>query len=273
MSITPGTAVTALRAVQLPLRRFGPALRQTGGLGLASVAGAGLLYGELALARRAIPSRTQAPLADGDFGRAECTRLLRLTVLGDSSAAGVGCDTVDETPGALLAQALVDRGYRVHLEVLAVSGSLSADLAAQVSRALLSPPDLAVICIGANDVTHFIAPDVAAPLLGHAVRALREAGVAVLVATCPDLGSVRSVPQPLRRVGHHLCRRMTRAQTRAVSSAGGLPVDVGRALGRAFAREGRELFSQDRFHPSPLGYRALVDTLLEPMDTLLRAEA
>jgi lysophospholipase L1-like esterase len=269
MSITPGTAVTALKAARVPLRRLGPALRHTGSLGLASVAGAGLLYGELALARRAIPSRTEAPLADGDYGRPDGTRPLRLAVIGDSSAAGVGCDTVDQTPGALLAHALVDRGYQVHLDVLAVSGSLSADLAAQVSRALLSPPDLAVICIGANDVTHFIPPDVAAPQLGEAVRRLRTAGVAVLVATCPDLGSVRSVPQPLRRVGHHLCRRMTRAQTRAVSRAGGLPVDVGRALGRAFARQDQELFSPDRFHPSPQGYRALVDTLLEPMDTLL----
>jgi lysophospholipase L1-like esterase len=268
LSITPGTAAMAARVSRV---RLGPALWHTGGLGLAGVAGAGLLYGELQLARRAIPPRVEAPLADGDFGQLEGTRPIRLALLGDSSAAGVGCHTVEQTPGALLAEALVARGYRVRLEVLAVSGSLSSGLEPQISRALLCPPDLAVICIGANDVTHFIAPETAAALLGDAVRRLRAAGTEVLVATCPDLGTVRPVPQPLRRVGHHLSRRMTRAQIIAVTAAGGLAVDVGRQLGRAFLERGDELFSEDRFHPSPLGYRALIDALVAPMDTLLSA--
>jgi lysophospholipase L1-like esterase len=247
-----------------------PALRHSGALGLAGfggILGAGAMFVELQQARRAIPERTDAPFADGDFGP-EDGRPLRLVLMGDSSAAGVGCETSAQTPGALLAQELVDRGFRVHLDVVAVSGARSMDLATQVARALLSPTDIAVICIGANDVTHFIAADVAAPLLGSAVLRLRAAGVAVLVATCPDLGAVRPVPQPMRRVGHHLCRRMSRLQAREVTLAGGVPVDIGRALGRAF-RQGQDLFCPDRFHPSPLGYRALVDALVGPLDSLL----
>jgi lysophospholipase L1-like esterase len=72
----------------------------------------------------------------------------------------------------------------------------------------------------------------------------------------------------MRQVGHHLCRRMSRLQAREVVLAGGVPVDIGRALGRAF-RQGEDLFCQDRFHPSPRGYRALVDALVGPLDTLL----
>ncbi|MDX6242657.1 MAG: hypothetical protein QOE76_380 [Frankiales bacterium] len=269
MSITAGTrgTSTALRAART---RLAPALRHGGGLGMAGVGGilgAGVMFVELQHARRAIPERTDAPVTGGDFGR-EDRRPLRLTMVGDSSAAGVGCDTDEQTPGLLLTRALVDRGYRVHLEVVAVSGSRSADLAAQVSRTLLSPPDIAVICIGANDVTHFVPADIAAPMLGDAVSRLRDAGVGVLVATCPDLGTVRPVPQPLRTVGHHLSRRMARLQTREVLLCGGLPVDIGRALGPSF-RQGGELFCEDRFHPSPRGYQALVAALLEPLDTLL----
>ena len=254
MSITPGTQTTVLRL---------------GLAGVGSLVGVGVMYAELQQARKAIPVRTEAPRADGFFGPVEGGRPLRLAMIGDSSASGVGCDTDAQTPGALLALGLVELGYRVSLEVFAVSGSRSADLAPQVSRALLAPPDVAVICVGANDVTHFIPADTAAPMLGEAVRRLRDEGVAVLVATCPDLGSVRPVPQPLRKVGHHLSRRMARLQTRAVLEAGGLPVDVGRQLGRTFARQGDELFSPDRFHPSPSGYRALVETLLGPLETLL----
>ncbi|MDX6229161.1 MAG: hypothetical protein QOI76_2551 [Frankiales bacterium] len=267
MSITPNHSATAFRAAR---ERLGPALRHTGGLGMAgvgSIVGAGVVFAELQQARRAIPPRSEAPRADGDFGP-ETGRPLRLALIGDSSAAGVGCETDDQTPGALLAQELVGRGFRVHLDVFAVSGSCSADLAPQIARALLSPPDIAVICIGANDVTHLVAADVAAPMLGEAVRRLRDGGISVLVATCPDLGTVRPVPQPLRTVGHHLSRRMTRLQTREVLLAGGLPVDIGRALGRSF-RQGQELFCPDRFHPSPTGYRALVDALVGPLETLL----
>ena len=266
MSITPHSS-TVLRAART---HIGPALRHSSGLGMAgvgSIVGAGVMFAELRQARRAIPERTEAPFADGDFGP-EDGRPLRLAMIGDSSAAGVGCETDDQTPGALLAAALGERGWRVHLDVVAVSGSRSADLAPQVSRTLLNPPDIAVICIGANDVTHFIPADSAAPMLGEAVERLRDAGVAVLVATCPDLGTVRPVPQPLRTVGHHLSRRMARLQTREVLLADGLPVDIGRALGHSF-RHGQDLFCHDRFHPSPRGYRALVDALTGPLDTLL----
>lgn len=270
MSISPGTSQAALETAR---RRLRPALRHTGELGLAATGGllgAGLVLAELQQAHRAIPVRTEAPSADGEFGTEG--RLLRLTMLGDSSAAGVGCDSCEQTPGALLAEALASRGFRVSLQVGAIPGSRSEDLAAQVSRTLAAPPDIAVICIGANDVTHFVPAEVAAPLLGEAVRRLREAGAAVLVATCPDLGSVRPVPQPLRQLGHQLSRRMARLQAREVRRAGGLPVDVGRQLGRTFARQPDELFCRDRFHPSAQGYRALTDALLGPLDSLLHDE-
>jgi lysophospholipase L1-like esterase len=270
MSITPSTPTTPGMVLRAARTHMAPALRHSGALGMAGVGGilgAGVMFVELQQARRAIPEHTEPPFADGDFGPPD-GRPLRLVLIGDSSAAGVGCQTSEQTPGALMAQELVDRGFRVHLDVIAVSGARSVDLAPQVARALLSPTDIAVICIGANDVTHFIAADVAAPLLGAAVLRLRDAGVAVLVATCPDLGAVRPVPQPMRQVGHHLCRRMSRLQAREVVLAGGVPVDIGRALGRAF-RQGEDLFCQDRFHPSPRGYRALVDALVGPLDTLL----
>src|SRR5205085_2517659 len=67
---------------------------------------------------------------------------LRLVLLGDSSALGVGVDRVADTVGGRLAELLVADGYRVELSSVAVVGSRSADLATQVARALLGPrPD------------------------------------------------------------------------------------------------------------------------------------
>ncbi len=84
--------------------------------------------------------------------------------------------------------------------------------------------------------------------------ALRARGAEVIVATCPDLGTIRPIAQPLRAYARRLSRRMAREQTVAVVRAGGRTVSLGDLLGPLFASR-LELFSADRFHPSEEGYR------------------
>ena len=66
---------------------------------------------------------------------------LRLVLLGDSTALGVGVDRVADTVGGQLAALLAEApgGRRVELSSVAVAGSRSADLATQVARALVGP--------------------------------------------------------------------------------------------------------------------------------------
>ena len=92
----------------------------------------------------------------GSWGRGRPgTPPLRLAVLGDSSAAGLGCQRAEQTPGALLAGGLArELQRRVLLDVQAVVGARARDLDTQVARALARGVDLTVIMIGANDVTH-----------------------------------------------------------------------------------------------------------------------
>ena len=73
-----------------------------------------------------------------------------------------------------------------------------------------------MILVGANDATGLRRPGEAAAYLGAAVRRLREAGVEVVVGTCPDLGAVRAIAPPLRQLVGWSGRRMARAQTAAV---------------------------------------------------------
>lgn len=83
-----------------------------------------------------------------------------------------------DTAGARLATTLTAAGCATRLQVLAVSGARSQGLAAQVTRARPLSPDIALIIIGADDLTHFVPPNQAAALLSDAVhtrgtRALR----------------------------------------------------------------------------------------------------
>lgn len=230
--------------------------------GLLGAAGYGLLWGEAKLARRIVKPPTVAPpLADGRYG-AGPGPALRLAILGDSSAAGLGAPTPAGTPGALLATGLSEAaGQPVVLHVPAVVGSQSDDLAGQVSYALRHPPQLAVVMIGANDVTHLISAAKAVPHLAEAVTRLRAAGAEVVVGTCPDLGTVKPIAQPLRYLGRVRSRQMARAQAAAVVGAGGLTVSLGDVLGPMFDQD-KTLWSADRFHPSAEGYQRVAAVLL-----------
>ncbi|HET8583038.1 MAG TPA: hypothetical protein VFL65_07275, partial [Jatrophihabitans sp.] len=102
---------------------------------------------------------------------------------------------------------------------------------------------------------------VAVPYLEDAVARLRALGTEVVVGTCPDLGTIRPLAQPLRAYARWQSRRMAREQTVAVVRAGGRTVSLGDLLGPLFMTH-LELFSEDRFHPSAAGYEAAADAVL-----------
>lgn len=238
-----------------------------GGGGL-SVLGAGiygLLAAEAKLARKAIGTVRDDPPPDatGWYGRGRPGPAIKIALLGDSSAAGYGVERVEETPGALLASGVADRAdRRVYLRSFAVVGARSSDLHAQVERTLPIQPDVAVILIGANDVTHVVLPSQSVRQLAEAVRRLRELGVAVVVGTCPDLGTLKPVAPPLKQVARSWSRRLAAAQTIAVLECGGRTVSLGSILGPEFAAAPAVLFGPDQFHPSATGYSSLVTVLL-----------
>ena len=187
---------------------------------------------------------------------------LRLVLLGDSTALGVGVDRLVDTVGGQLASLLSVDGRQVMLSSVGVAGSRSSDLATQVARCLLGDrPDVAVILIGANDATALRRPADAAVYLGAAVRRLRDAGVEVVVGTCPDLGAARAIAPPLRQIVGWLGRRVARAQVRAVHAAGGAVVDLGAETGPVFRADPNTL-CHDRYHPSADGYRVWAYALL-----------
>lgn len=238
-----------------------------GGGGL-SVLGAGLygvLRAEASLARRTIgePADLPPPDATGWYGRGRPGPALRIALLGDSSAAGYGVHSVEETPGAVLGSAVAGRANRrVHLREYAVVGARSSDLAVQVDRALPTEPGVALIFIGANDVTHQVLPSQSVRSLAEAVRRCVEAGTQVVVGTCPDLGTIRPIAPPLKQVARLWSRRLAAAQTIAVVEAGGRTVSLGSMLGAEFDAAPALLFGPDRFHPSADGYRKMVSAVV-----------
>ena len=235
------------------------------GIGTLGALGYGLLKAEAIIARRVVGQPFEgAPDDNGVYG-AGSGDPVELVVLGDSSAAGMGCDTRYQTVGAIIANGVSAlMGRPVRLTNTAVIGAESSGLELQLANALdqVPRPHVAVIMIGANDVTHRIDKSVAVRHLGDAVRRLRALGAEVVVGTCPDLGTIEPIPQPLRLIGRRWSRDMAAAQTVAVVEAGGRTVSLGDLLGPEFAERPQEMFSADRFHPSPAGYARAAAALL-----------
>ena len=106
-----------------------------GGGGLTAL-GAGL-YGVLRAEAQLREEDHRRASRRGPAGRDRLVRprtpgpAIKIALLGDSSAAGYGCERVEETPGALLASGVAEQAdRRVYLREFAVVGAESRDLAA-----------------------------------------------------------------------------------------------------------------------------------------------
>lgn len=241
----------------------------SGGVGILGVSTVGVLALEGLVARRTVgPPRSQPPDAAGVYTAPYVdsdSAALSLVILGDSAAAGLGAAVPAETPGAQLAVGLSAIASRpVQLHSSAVVGARSEHLDEQLDDALAAHPhpDIAILIVGVNDVTHLRGPGQSVAHLGAAVTRLRRAGAAVVVGTCPDLSTIRPIPQPLRTVAAALGRRLAAAQTVTIVEAGGRAVSLGDLLGPQFAERPTEMFGPDRFHPSSVGYAAAAAALL-----------
>ncbi|MFW6774319.1 SGNH/GDSL hydrolase family protein [Nocardioides sp. CPCC 205120] len=238
-----------------------------GGVGVAvGYGGRSLLRRQAATARRLIgkPLGEQALDADKTYRKRYGGRPVELLVLGDSIAAGLGAETPGDTFGARVAKHVASELERpVRLRSVAQVGAESSMLGDQLAEL---PPgyraDVAVLVVGGNDVTHRVPVADSVRHLREAIEALGERGIPVVVGTCPDLGALRPVPQPLRSLGSRASRQLAAAQRAAAVAAGARAVSLADVVGPFFITNPDEMFSLDRFHPSAAGYKRTAKAVL-----------
>lgn len=232
---------------------------------LAGVGARRLLARQAATARALIgkPLGEVAPPADRLYKR-RYGDPIELLLLGDSIAAGLGAEDGTGTLGARLAMKVAKRTQRsVNLTTAAVVGSETSVVMEQVERLPEGyHADVAVLVVGGNDVIHRVPLAESVAQLVAVVERLRELGTPVVVGTCPDLGALRAVPNPLRALGSRFSRQLAAAQAEAALAAGAHVVSLATLVGPFFVTNPEEMFSLDRFHPSELGYRRTAEALL-----------
>ena len=232
---------------------------------VAAVSGAVLvlLLGEVQVAR------TRTYLVDVDFtidrvvgtehGPADP---VELRVLGDSTAAGVGTDGVDDALPVLLAERVARHlGRSVHVVGIGVSGARTADVRRDQLRRVTDGVDVVVVAVGSNDVIHLTPTPRLEAQTRELVTAARATGAAVVLGGIPRFAGVTALPQPLRWVTDRVAAVQRAAQRRGIAGVEGARfVDIAALASPRFA--GRpEAFASDDFHPSAVGYGFWADAL------------
>ena len=186
-------------------------------------------------------------------GAVEGSQPLRLLVLGDSTAAGVGADTqADALPGNL-ALGLSERlGRGVMWRAVGENGATSRDLIDRyLDDAVAEPSDLVFLSVGANDALTLRSRRAFARDIRSIVAKLRTASPAsvIVVSSLPAFFRFVLLPNPLRwNLYLHssslddAARAVIAATPNATMSPPPPPYTDG-------------FFASDLFHPSPIGYR------------------
>ena len=175
---------------------------------------------------------------------------LRLLVVGDSSAAGVGVDRQEAALAQPMARALASTLDRpVAWQLVAKSGICAEEATALLHESRLAPADVFVAALGMNDVTGQRADRFVRDMgaLWRAASELSGARFGVF-AGLPPLHALPAAPQPLR---WYLGRYATHLD--ASLEAWIAPQPHLRFCSLQWASR-PEWIASDGFHPGPAGY-------------------
>jgi lysophospholipase L1-like esterase len=205
--------------------------------------------------RRTIP---RLPGAEGPTtGSAGHGDPLRLAVLGESTAAGVGARTHEMGLAGRLADAFAGRGHAVSWQVSARIGADAHVTRTELAHAL-NPADVVVVVLGVNDVIEFHSATRWTRDLLRLLIDLRATHGRIVLAGVPPMARFPALPRPLRSV---LGLRAAELDAAAARIARRVPGVAHVPLPHELI-DG-DLFCADRFHPSEAGYALWADGLAD----------
>lgn len=210
---------------------------------------------------------TDALPGSGLVGEGLNGRAVRIAWLGDSLAAGLGCEDVVDTPAHLAAR-LLERP--VEVTMLAVPGARAIDVLEKQLPEIGPSADLVVVCVGANDVASATPRASYAAQLDEMMRRLSPTPVVLL--TLPDMAMPDRLAQPLRWLAGLAARWYDAARAGvAAQHPHVVSVDIASRPTGINRRAGRVMLCADRFHPGPEGYRVWAERIAAACHQILES--
>ncbi len=197
--------------------------------------------------RKRIPLLPEPP---GDrFGMKGTGPELRLLVIGDSAAAGVGAESQQEALLGQIVQGLTSR-FTVHWKLHAVTGATTASTIDRLQHLESSAYDVVVTSLGVNDVTAMVGRTNWINQQNSLRTKLMELFQPKLIVLSgfPPVHAFPALPQPLRWYLGRRSQELDRDLNRDISRLPGI-----RHIPLDFAH-GPHLMATDGFHPGPPAY-------------------
>lgn len=219
-----------------------------------------VLLGQGIYVRRTIPRLPEPEgLRDGVSGQGQPLRLL---VLGDSAAAGVGVATQAEAlTGQLLAQ--LSHRYEVQWRLLATTGHTLAQVLNDLNQLEEQTFDVVVLSVGVNDATGRTSIKTWQQQYQTLLTKLEQrfGSQLILCSSVPPMHLFSALPQPLRWFMGQQARQLNKALQQLLASqqkAVFMPIEF--EVSPAY-------LAADGFHPSHLAYNLWAQQLVARIQT------
>ncbi|MEZ4872095.1 MAG: arylesterase [Bdellovibrionales bacterium] len=179
----------------------------------------------------------------------------RIVFLGDSISAGYGV-TKEQAYPTLLETLLINKGYKVEISNVSISGSTSASLNSRIKWVMRKPIDLLVIGLGGNDGLRGFPISATKENLVKAIKFAKEKDIKVLLLgmKLPD-----NYGEEYQKNFYNMFSEIAREQTIPLMPF--LLKDVGGI---------QELNLNDRIHPNADGHKIIANNILPYIESALK---
>jgi lysophospholipase L1-like esterase len=197
---------------------------------------------------------------------------LTYVVMGDSTSIGQGSDypsSIGPKTTAVLAN-----DHTVTYVNVGISGATVKSMREQeLAKAVSYKPDVVLLSVGANDVTHLTKTSAIADNLSHVISSLiaSNCNVKLVFTGSPEMGSVPRFPWPLKQYAEHRTA-VVNATFESVISQHQLTFAPIAANTGSFFKAHPELFASDKFHPLAGGYAEWLPTLNTALAEALQSQ-
>lgn len=189
-------------------------------------------------------------------------RPLKILLLGDSSAAGVGAPTAEQS---LLGQLLFQLSavHQVNYKLLAKTGRTTLDMLETLKQQQVEPFDVVITALGVNDVTSQVSVNAWLIRQQQLIQEINQlySPQQIIMSGLPPMGDFPALPWPLNRYMGHCANRLDSAlqsfcegkEQVTFLSLRDFPKDIPAA--------------EDGFHPGPEIYAVWAEKVADKIST------
>lgn len=223
------------------------------------------LYVRLAGSNVAVPEIPREKISVGSGEE------LRLLILGDSTSIAQGADYSEGYVIGSVEQ--LSEEYEVTHQNFGVSGAVIRDIVEdQLPRSEEFIPDLALVAVAANDVTHLTSLENIKRDTQSIIDELkaRNQKVKIVFTGSASMGDVKRLGYPLRWFAGYRTRQISKAMLKVVETNDNVSFAyIARETGPQFASKGDEFLAADKFHPNAAGYKLWTKVISKSLITAL----